>query len=80
LLAGSDTARRESGSAGGPKNAYGFDFPDGVDETYPVHVNGDVYTDTKVNSKAIVLAAHAGGEIEVTVSVTAEPATDKRCQ
>ena len=31
--------------AGGPKNAYGFDFPDGVDETYPVHVNGDVYTD-----------------------------------
>ena len=53
--------------AGGPKNAYGFDFPDGVDETYPVHVNGDVYTDTKVNSKAIVLAAHAAGEIEVTV-------------
>jgi 2-alkyl-3-oxoalkanoate reductase len=32
-----------------------------------VHVNGDVYTDTKVNSKAIVLAAHAAGEIEVTV-------------
>lgn len=47
--------------------AYGFDFPDGVDETYPVHVNGDVYTDTKVNSEAVVLAAHAAGEIDVTV-------------
>lgn len=47
--------------------AYGFDFPDGVDETYPVHVNGDVYTDTKVNSEAVVLAAHAAGEIEVSV-------------
>ncbi len=47
--------------------AYGFDFPDNVDEMYPVHVNGDVYTDTKVNSEAVVLAAHAAGEIEVTV-------------
>jgi hypothetical protein len=47
--------------------AYGFDFPDGVDETYPVHVNRDVYTDTKVNSEAVVLAAHAAGVIEVTV-------------
>ena len=47
--------------------AYGFDFPDGVDETYPVRVNGDTYTDTKVNSEAVVLAAHAAGEIEVTV-------------
>ncbi|BBY45215.1 NAD-dependent epimerase/dehydratase family protein [Mycolicibacterium celeriflavum] len=47
--------------------AYGFDFPDDVDETYPVHVNGDVYTDTKVNSEAVVLAAHAAKEIDVTV-------------
>ncbi|MBX7433967.1 NAD(P)-dependent oxidoreductase [Mycobacterium sp. Y57] len=47
--------------------AYGFEFPDGVDETYPVRVNGDVYTDTKVNSEAVVLAAHAAGEIDVTV-------------
>jgi nucleoside-diphosphate-sugar epimerase len=47
--------------------AYGFDFPDGVDETYPIHVNRDVYTDTKVNSEAVVLAAHAAKEIEVTV-------------
>lgn len=47
--------------------AYGFDYPDGVDETYPVQVCGDVYTDTKVNSEAVVLAAHGAGEIDVTV-------------
>ncbi|WP_280451947.1 NAD-dependent epimerase/dehydratase family protein [Nocardia cyriacigeorgica] len=47
--------------------AYGFDFPDNVDETYPVQVNGDVYTDTKVNSEAVVLAAHAARDIDVTV-------------
>lgn len=47
--------------------AYGFDFPDNVDETYPVQVNGDVYTDTKINSEAVVLAAHAAREIDVTV-------------
>jgi nucleoside-diphosphate-sugar epimerase len=47
--------------------AYGFDFPDGVDETYPVRVSNDVYTDTKVNSEAVVLAAHAAREIDVTV-------------
>ena len=47
--------------------AYGFDFPDGVDETHPVRVSHDVYTDTKVNSEAVVLAAHAAREIDVTV-------------
>lgn len=47
--------------------AYGFDFADGVDESAPVRVNGDVYTDTKINSEAVVLAAHAAGGIDVTV-------------
>ncbi|TCJ93573.1 NAD-dependent epimerase/dehydratase family protein [Nocardia alba] len=47
--------------------AYGFAFPDNVDETYPVRVNGDVYTDTKVNSEAVVLAAHAAGRIEARI-------------
>jgi len=47
--------------------AYGNDFPDKVDETYPIHVNGTSYTDTKVNSEAVVLAAHAAGEIDVTI-------------
>ncbi|WP_183092371.1 NAD-dependent epimerase/dehydratase family protein [Nocardioides stalactiti] len=47
--------------------AYGYDFPDGVDETHPVRVDDDVYTDTKVNSEAVVFAAHAAGEIAATV-------------
>ncbi|BBX59385.1 hypothetical protein MSHO_47300 [Mycobacterium shottsii] len=59
--------------------AYGFEFPDGVDETYPVHVNGDVYTDTKVNSEAVVLAAHGAGEIDVTVIRLAMSGVPARC-
>ena len=47
--------------------AFGNDFPDGVDETYPAHVNGTSYTDTKVNGEAVVLAAHAAGEIDCTI-------------
>jgi nucleoside-diphosphate-sugar epimerase len=48
--------------------AFGFEFPDGVDETYPCRVTGiSTYHDTKVNSEAVVLAAHAAGEIDVTV-------------
>ncbi|MFD7076289.1 NAD-dependent epimerase/dehydratase family protein [Nocardioides sp. NPDC059952] len=47
--------------------AYGFSFPDGVDETYPVRIEYDPYTDTKINGEAVVLAAHATGEVDVTV-------------
>jgi len=47
--------------------AYGFGFPDGVDESYPTQVNGDVYTDTKINSEAVALTAHAAKQIDVTV-------------
>lgn len=49
--------------------AFGFEFPDGVDESYPTHGTGGVstYHDTKINSEAVVLAAHAAGEIDVTV-------------
>ena len=46
---------------------YSFDFPEGVDEAHPVRVNGDSYTDTKIASEAVVLAAHAAKEIGVTV-------------
>lgn len=48
--------------------AYGFEFPDGVDEWFPTRVNGYSYVDTKVNGEAVVLAAHAAGGIE-TVTV-----------
>lgn len=47
--------------------AYGFDYPDGVDETYPVRVCGYSYPDTRVNSEAVVLTAHAAGEIDCTI-------------
>jgi nucleoside-diphosphate-sugar epimerase len=47
--------------------AYGFDYPDEVDETYPVRVNGFSYTDSRVNSEAVVMTAHAAGEIDATV-------------
>lgn len=47
--------------------AYGFDYPDGVDETYPVRVNGFSYTDSRVTSEAVVMTAHAAGEVDATV-------------
>jgi len=43
---------------------FGFDFPDGVDETYPVRPNGAQYVDTKIASEQVVLEAHAAGDIE----------------
>jgi nucleoside-diphosphate-sugar epimerase len=47
--------------------AFGFEFPDGVNETWPVRCNGSPYVDTKVASEQVVLQAHAAGEIECTV-------------
>jgi nucleoside-diphosphate-sugar epimerase len=48
--------------------AYGdTDFPDGVDESYPVRIDGDAYADTKVAAEQVVLQAHAAGEIECTI-------------
>lgn len=46
---------------------FGFDFPDGVDERYPVRPNGVPYVDTKVASEQVVLQAHAEGELACTV-------------
>lgn len=43
------------------------DFPDGVDEDWPVRPDGHRYVDTKVASEQVVLQAHAAGEIPVTV-------------
>jgi nucleoside-diphosphate-sugar epimerase len=47
--------------------AYGFDFPDGVDESWPLVTNGNSYTDTKITGEHLVLAAHAGGELDCTI-------------
>jgi nucleoside-diphosphate-sugar epimerase len=46
---------------------FGFEFPDGVDETHPVRCNGVPYVDTKVASEQVVLQAHAAGEIAATI-------------
>jgi nucleoside-diphosphate-sugar epimerase len=47
--------------------AFSWDFPDGVDERYPVRPNGAPYVDTKVASEQVVLQAHAAGEIPCTL-------------
>ena len=49
--------------------AYGHEAPDGADETYPLKTTGGLstYTDTKLNSEHVVLAAHAAGEIECVI-------------
>jgi nucleoside-diphosphate-sugar epimerase len=46
---------------------FGFDFPDGVDERWPVKTVGVAYVDTKVASEQVVLQAHAAGEVKATV-------------
>jgi nucleoside-diphosphate-sugar epimerase len=46
---------------------FGNDFPDGVDETHPVRPTGAPYTDTKIASEQVVLAAHAAGEVPCTI-------------
>ena len=47
--------------------AFGFDYPDGVDEQYPLRPNGVPYVDTKVASEQTVLQAHAAGEVPCTI-------------
>lgn len=47
--------------------AFGFDYPDGVDEHWPLRPNGVPYVDTKVASEQTVLQAHAAGEVACTI-------------
>ena len=46
---------------------FGFDYPDGVDEQYPLRPNGVNYVDTKVAAEQAVFQAHARGEVACTV-------------
>ncbi|HZO58850.1 MAG TPA: NAD-dependent epimerase/dehydratase family protein [Solirubrobacterales bacterium] len=46
---------------------FGLDYPDGVDERYPLRPTGVPYVDTKVASEQAVFAAHAGGEVPCTI-------------
>lgn len=48
--------------------AYGVEFPDGVNERHPVTVlSGLPYCDAKAASEQVALAAHAAGELAVTI-------------
>jgi 2-alkyl-3-oxoalkanoate reductase len=46
---------------------HGRDFPDGVDETGPVRMTGNPYTDTKVAAEHQALLAAASGAVPVTI-------------
>lgn len=46
---------------------HGRRFPDGVTEDGPVRPTGSHYTDTKIASEHLAVAAHAGGRVPVTV-------------
>ncbi len=46
---------------------FGWHFPDGVDEAFPVRPTGVPYVDTKIAAEQVALAAHARGETQVVV-------------
>jgi nucleoside-diphosphate-sugar epimerase len=46
---------------------FGFDYPDGVDETYPVRLTGNPYPDSKIASEQVVLQAHVAGDVQATI-------------
>jgi nucleoside-diphosphate-sugar epimerase len=46
---------------------FGFEFEGEVDERAPVRPNGVHYVDTKIAAEQVVLAAHAGAELECTI-------------
>lgn len=47
--------------------AFGWNFPDGVTEDYPLMPNGNTYCDSKIASEHVVLAAHSRGDINCTI-------------
>lgn len=46
---------------------FGFEFPDGVDERYPVQNTYVPYPDTKIASEQVVLQAHVQGRVQCTI-------------
>lgn len=47
--------------------AFGFDFPEGVTEDYPLRAINNPYVDTKIASEHSVLATHAKGNMACTI-------------
>ena len=46
---------------------FGFEYPDGVDESYPVRLTGNPYPDSKIASEQVTLQAHVSGAIKATI-------------
>ena len=46
---------------------FGFDYPDGVDESYPVRLTGNPYPDSKIASEQVTLQAHVAGDVKATI-------------
>jgi nucleoside-diphosphate-sugar epimerase len=46
---------------------FGFDYPDGVDESYPVRLTGNPYPDSKIASEQVTLQAHLAGDVKATI-------------
>jgi nucleoside-diphosphate-sugar epimerase len=46
---------------------FGFDYPDGVDELYPVRLTGNPYPDSKIASEQVTLQAHVAGDVAATI-------------
>ena len=46
---------------------FGFEFPDGVSERYPVRWTNIPYPDSKIASEQVVLQAHAEGRVSATI-------------
>jgi nucleoside-diphosphate-sugar epimerase len=46
---------------------FGFEYPDGVDETYPVRMTGNPYPDSKIASEQVTLQAHVAGDAQATI-------------
>ena len=44
-----------------------LDFPDGVDEEYPVRTDGNPYVDTKIAGEQVALQAHSEERVQVSV-------------
>src|SRR3954454_12715353 len=46
---------------------FGFEYPDAVDETYPVRLTGNPYPDSKIASEQVTLQAHVAGDVQATI-------------
>src|SRR3954469_17976551 len=46
---------------------FGFDYPDGLEETWPVRLTGNPYPDSKIASEQVTLQAHVAGDVVATI-------------